>query len=800
MPTVTLNKKVFEQLVGKELPLEELKDRISMLGTDLEKIEDNEIEVEIFPNRPDMLSEQGFARAFSSFIGVKTGLRKYEVKKSGDKVIVDGSVTVRPYTACAIVKNITFTDERIRETMQIQEKLSLTHGRNRKKSEYGIYPLKSITFPISYVAKDPRKIKFQPLGFDHEMLAIEVERKHPKGREFAHLTETWDKYPFFIDNNDKVMSMLPYTNSYDTGKIDETTTEIFIECTGTDQNNVIQALNIFVTMFAEMGADIYSLDIEYPDKTITTPNLDPEKMKLDLAYINKRLGLKLSEKQAKELLEKMGYGYQNKEVLIPAYRADIIHQVDLSEDIAIAYGYENFVEEIPNVATIGEEAPLEKFYRKVREILIGLNLIEAKNYHLLTKEELNDKMNKEERIIGLKNALGEHNHLRNRLLSSLMKNLKENQHNEYPQNIFEIGRIFNYGNTETGVVEKEHLAIALCHEKTGFTEMRQVLDALIAALGLQVRIKETSSDSFIPGRVGEIVVKEKKVGILGEFSPEVITNWDLSVPVVGLELDLEKLFKLISEEKPIVTESKKTEEVKPIVKQENKPVEKIKGKKTAGEFVRIDTERLFYQDPYLKEAEATVENINGKEIVLDKTLFFAFSGGQASDLGTINKIHLVDVKKENNKMVHVLEKEPNFKVGDKVKLELDWERRYKLMKLHSAAHLVYYPFVEILGKPKIVGSNINPDKARVDFLYSNPITEKIPQIEKEVNKIISKNLDITTTPDEKNPEKRWWSCSSWKMPCGGTHVKNTSEIGKIKLKRKNIGQGKERVEIYLDES
>ena len=544
MPTVKLNRKVFEKLVGKKLPVEKLKDRISMLGTDLEEVTEKEITVEIFPNRPDMLSEQGFARAFSSFIGVKTGLRKYEVKSSGCKVIVE-PIEARPYTACAIVKKIEFNDERIRETMQIQEKLSLTHGRNRKKSEYGIYPLKNIAFPIKYVARDPKKIKFQPLGFNHEMLAIEVERKHPKGREFAHLTENWEMYPFFIDNNDKVMSMLPYTNSHDTGKIDENTSEIFIECTGTDQNNVIQALNIFVTMFAEMGGEIYSLDIEYKDKTITTPNLEPEKMKLDLVYINKRLGLQLSEKQAQELLEKMGYGYEEGKVLVPAYRADILHQVDLCEDIAIAYGYENFVEEIPNVATIGEENAQEKFMRKVREILISMGLLEVKNYHLLTKEELNDKMNINKQIIPLKNALGEYNHLRNRLLSSLMKNLSENQHNEYPQNIFEIGRVFNYGDSETGVVEKEHLATVLCHEKTGFTELKQILDALMDSLGLKLIIKESSRESFIPGRVGEIFIKNQKIGVLGELSPEVITNWDLTVPVVGLELDLEELFSLL---------------------------------------------------------------------------------------------------------------------------------------------------------------------------------------------------------------------------------------------------------------
>src|SRR3989344_317600 len=156
MPTVTLNKNQFEELAGKKLPLEELKDRISMLGTDLESIEGNEIIVEVFPNRPDMLSEQGLARAFSSFIGVKKGLRKYNVKKSNYKVIIEKSVKkVRPWTACAVVKNLKLDDEKIKSIIQIQEKLHIGYGRNRKKAAIGIYPLEKIKFPIKYLALKP---------------------------------------------------------------------------------------------------------------------------------------------------------------------------------------------------------------------------------------------------------------------------------------------------------------------------------------------------------------------------------------------------------------------------------------------------------------------------------------------------------------------------------------------------------------------------------------------------------------------------------------------------------------------
>ncbi|MBI4151453.1 phenylalanine--tRNA ligase subunit beta [Candidatus Woesearchaeota archaeon] len=547
MPTITINQKILEQLVGKILPLEELKDRISMLGTDLEGIENGEIQVEIFPNRPDMLSEQGFARALSSFIGVKTGLQTYPIKESGCKVIVDQSVTMRPYTACAIVKDLVLDDERVRQMIQLQEKLATTHGRNRKKSAYGIYPLNHITFPLSYTACDPRTVKFKPLGFTEEIAASEVLEFHPKGKMYHHLTKEWTLYPFFIDAKDNILSMLPFTNSEDTGKVDEKTTKVFIECTGTDQQNVEVALNIITTALADMGGKISSVEVVYPEKMVITPRLEPRRMNLDKEYINKVLGLALKEKELTALLERMGYGWERGAVLVPSYRADIIHQADLAEDIAIAYGYENFTETIPNVATIGEEHPLEVFSRKLRETLVGLQLLEVKNYHLLPKEEAVDKMHlSQNTAIPLKNALGDHNHLRQWLLPSLIRVLRDNQHYEYPQNLFEIGRtFFRNTKTETGIEEKEHCAVAFCHEKTDFTEIRQALDVIFTAVGKKFSIVEKEHNSFIRGRVGTIVCQGKDLGLIGEISPEVLSSWGITMPLTMLEIDVETLFEII---------------------------------------------------------------------------------------------------------------------------------------------------------------------------------------------------------------------------------------------------------------
>lgn len=207
--------------------------------------------------------------------------------------------------------------------------------------------------------------------------------------------------------------------------------------------------------------------------------------------------------------------------------------------------------------------------------------------------------------------------------------------------------------------------------------------------------------------------------------------------------------------------------------------------------------KLFWKDPYMKECYAKVAAIEGNKVWLDKTVFFAFSGGQASDKGTINGINVLEAVKQDDEIYYVLEKEPDFKVGDNVKVEIDWNYRHKIMRLHSAAHIVYYFFIEKAGEQKVIGSNISIDKARLDFAYNESISLLLPEIQEKTMEVINKGIYIKTFEDEKDLSKRLWQCGKWLMPCGGTHVRNTKEIGQIKLKRNNIGAGKERIEVSL---
>ncbi|MBN2567127.1 phenylalanine--tRNA ligase subunit beta [Candidatus Woesearchaeota archaeon] len=558
MPTVTLNKDVFEKLVGKRLPLERLKDRISMLGTDLERIGGNEIVVEVFPNRPDMLSEQGFARAFAAFIGAKEGLKQYLVEKPKKdyRVTVTKEVArIRPYTACAIVVGLSFDDERIKEVIQIQEKLHVTFGRNRKKAAIGIYPLEGIALPITYTAKAPDSFRFRPLEYPSELSGRQILSKHPKGRDYARLLEGAERYPLFIDARGSILSMPPIINSHLTGKISERTREVFIECSGHDLPTLQQCLNMIVCALADMGGEIHAMRVAYPDRTVVTPDLAPRAMALDCGYINRRLGLSLSEKEMVALLARMGHGHEKGRVLIPAYRADILHQVDLAEDVAIAYGYENFEPEIPNVSTIGAEDPSAVFRRKVGEILVGLGLMETSTYNITDKASQTARMRADIPLVPLKNALtADYDTLRAWVLPSVLGVLESNRQYEYPQNLFCIGEVFSSApagsKAETGVREQTRVAVALCGRDADYTAVRQVFQALFDALATGYTIRPAEHPSFIEGRVGRVSVGDGKgqrdVAYIGELHPEAITNFGLEMPVAGFELNLSELFSVIS--------------------------------------------------------------------------------------------------------------------------------------------------------------------------------------------------------------------------------------------------------------
>lgn len=541
MTNVKFKRKEFESLLGKKVT-KDIEDKISLFGTPLESISEEEIEIEIFPNRPDLISLQGFIRGFKAFLGKETGLRKYPIKKpeKNYKVIIENSVkSIRPYTACAIVKNLSLDDEKIKNIIDLQEKLHNTLGRNRKKVAIGIYPLEKIKLPITYEARKPEDILFTPLESSKEMSGRQILQKHPTGKEHAYLLEDYDKYPVFIDADKKILSMPPIINSHETGKVTEETKSVFVECSGWHLETLEKTLNIVVTTLAEMEGSIYSMELNYKSKKIITPDMSPKKSKISLEKVNKILGLKLKETDLQKLLPKMGYEYSKGAVKIPAWRTDILHEIDIIEDIAISYGYNNFEPSLPKIATEGEESKESKIKRKISETLLGLGLLEISTYHLIKKEE--EKIMKIQDPIEVKDSKTEYKSLRKDLLTPALRILTENKDHEYPQRFFEIGTVFSLDkDSETKIKETEKLSITL--SPGNFTEAKQTIGYLLKMLSLRYEISETTAQNTINGRTAEIRINDKPVGYIGELSPETLRNWNIKMPASYIEISLEEIF------------------------------------------------------------------------------------------------------------------------------------------------------------------------------------------------------------------------------------------------------------------
>jgi len=544
MAVIQFEKSHLQKMIGRKLTEKEYEERIPLFGCPLEKMEPTAVHFEVSPNRPDLLSIEGFARTMKNFLSDNPKLTNYKVKKGKLKVKVNPSVKkVRPEIVCAVVRNVKITDDLIASLMQVQEKLHDTLGRKRKKVAIGIHDMKKLKAPFTYKGVSANGIKFVPLDMGRALTPGQILEEHPKGISYAHLLENSNKYPIIVDKNNRVLSFPPVINGELT-RVTSKTKTLFIDVTGTDELAITQALNIITTSFADRGCTIESVQMVSGNKKTTTPDLNRWKIKADADYINKILGLQLNRVQMTKLLRKMDIGFDGKWASVPAYRTDIMHQMDIAEDVAIAYGYDKFEPTVPTVPTIGRPLAKYEYHHTVKQLMVGLGFQEVINLTLSNFEDEFDKMNAKREAVAetLNSVTPECNIVRKDIMPSLMDVLANNQHYEYPQRIFEVGDtvvIDKKAETLTRNVKK--LACAVADMRVSYQNASSILHSLMGNLGFEYQLKKTEHPTFIGGRVADIIVKGKAVGRIGEIHPSVLKNWKLNVPVVAFEIDLEKL-------------------------------------------------------------------------------------------------------------------------------------------------------------------------------------------------------------------------------------------------------------------
>ena len=548
MPVITFKYQDLKDL-GIEMEKDELIDTLPMMSSDIEDFDDEEIKVEFFPNRPDNLSVEGVARSFKGFIGQEIGFPDYKVEESGEYVTVDSDVaSIRPYIGFAKIDNVDFTGDKLKYVMDFQENLHWVIGRDRKKVAIGIHNADVVEGPFKYIATPKDSNAFVPLEKDTEMTPDEILTEHDKGKAYAHLIEDFDKYPLILDKDDNVLSMPPIINGELT-KLKEDTKNIIVDVTGTDERAVNQALNIICSSFAEVGGQIKSMEVKYEDKTIKTPDLTPQEMSVHVDTANELIGgTNLNAEEIKELLLKARFDAEiidDNEVkaIIPAYRVDILHEVDIVENIAVQYHINDVVAELPDMNTVAYENDWFKAESTIREVMVTLGFQEIMSLMLTNEEAHYEKMNQEEKphVQVARPITIDRTMIRTSLMNSLMEFLEDNTHEDLPQKIFEIGDVLYLDETkENKTASSKKLAALVCHSTANFTEIKSIVTSILANLGYSMEITDSENETFIKGRAADVTGEAQKgtiKGFFGEVSPEVITNFTLEYPVIGFEIE-----------------------------------------------------------------------------------------------------------------------------------------------------------------------------------------------------------------------------------------------------------------------
>ena len=208
------------------------------------------------------------------------------------------------------------------------------------------------------------------------------------------------------------------------------------------------------------------------------------------------------------------------------------------------------------------------------------------------------------------------------------------------------------------------------------------------------------------------------------------------------------------------------------------------------------TRKIFWENPYQTELDTTINSVNGNQITVNSTIFFAFSGGQESDTGSIAGFQVLEARKEGKEIVYSLPEDHGLQAGDRVRMQIDWERRYRLMRLHFAAELVLELVYRLLAHVEKAGAHISVDKARIDFLWSDNISVHFPDLLWEAQSLIDADREIVSAYEDEANERRYWEVAGFaRVPCGGTHLRRSGEVGRIDLRRVNVGRGRERIEI-----
>ena len=599
MPVVDVDPDELRDLTGHDDKTDDdLKGDLFGLGLEFEgETDDGLLQFEFGPDRLDRLSVEGVARSLRYHYGDDRGVRVPDTNDPDFTFVVDTDVPdERPYVTGAIVRGVDLDDAALESLIQLQEKLHATMGRKRAKGAIGIHDLvalKGATLgeapggsddasgnSITYTGIAPDGDTFVPLDSERELTPAGVLTEHATGRTYADLVADYDRYPAIYDELG-LFSFPPVINGRRT-EVSTDSRDLLVELTGTDQWTIDRMCAIICYALSARGATIEAVEVEYAGgadvgRRSVRPDFEVRSKSVTHDRIETMLGVDLDDREVIDLFERSGLdaavadsedGSTNAEpdasaddattddatvyeVSIPPYRVDVLHPLDLVDDVGRAYGFDELEPRYPDVGTVGGRHERSRLEAATRDVLTGLGFEDLLNFHMTSESEVHDRMGVDpgtdvlgggEPVSITEPYSEDYTVLRPWVLPSLVMVLENNTHRAYPQDLAEIGLAAGADDDEnTGVAERRTVAAVLARHDATYEDAKSRLASLCDDFDADLETPATEHPTFIDGRAAAVVIDGEPVGVIGEVHPRVLVEHDLELPVAAFEFRLDAL-------------------------------------------------------------------------------------------------------------------------------------------------------------------------------------------------------------------------------------------------------------------
>ncbi|KAK6891886.1 Phenylalanine--tRNA ligase beta subunit [Candida tropicalis] len=590
MPTIPVDKEDLFKLLGRSYTTEEFDELCFQFGIELDEDttedvkgtdERPQLKIEVPANRYDMLCIEGIAQALNEFLG-NSESPKYTlnpVKPEISLTIKESTLPIRQYAASAILRNVVLDERSYESFIALQDKLHSNLCRNRTLVAIGTHDLDTLTPPFTYEALAPKDINFIPLNQTKEINGEELMEFYEKDKnigKFLHIIKDSPVYPVMLDANRTVASLPPIINS-DHSKISLNTRNVWIDVTGTDKTKTEIVINQLVAMFSRYCKTPFEIEpvqiiSEHNGETRVCPNVTPRTAQAEIPYINSCVGLDYSGEEISKLLKKMSLdastSTSDKEIIdvkIPITRSDILHQCDIMEDVAIAYGYDNLKKTKPQQTESLVAAPLP--VNKVADILrlasSQAGYLEVMPLTLSSHDENFGWLKQKDdgtTAVKLENPKTiEYQVVRTTLLPGILKTIKENRKHSLPIKVFECGDIvLKDDKLERGAFNQRNWAAIYAGKTSGFEMVQGLLGKIMQTMrtpwlekpqedkrrGYWIE-EDKENPTFFPGRGAKVFFRSaengegKVIGKLGVLHPEVMNNFDIPYAASSVEINAE---------------------------------------------------------------------------------------------------------------------------------------------------------------------------------------------------------------------------------------------------------------------